>query len=164
MFLALDRLSEDALIDGVMLGQNQLHSSLYKSGAMTITGGRSSEKDLAIKHILRLYSQLGGRRRFNKEYIERKVAEQPGNLYIPNSQEPHGAVHRTNPRILKSIPSTCIELARRAGFDVLTPLDMEQFSSVVYSEQKVAAALALLQEKKIEPTMTADELLKITRS
>lgn len=164
MFLALDRLSEDALIDGVILGQNQLHSSLYKSGAMAITGGRSSEKDLAIKHILRLYSQLGGRRRFSEEYIKGKVAEQPGDLFLPNSQEPHGAVHRTNPRILKSIPSTCIELARRAGFDVLTPVDLEQFSSVVYSEQKVAAALAFLQDRKIEPTMTADELLKITRS
>jgi hypothetical protein len=55
-------------------------------------------------------------------------------------------------------------LARRAGFDVLTPVDLEQFSSVVYSEQKVAAALALLQDRKIEPTMTADELLKMTRS
>lgn len=164
IFLALDRLSEDALIDGVVVGQSQLHSLLYKSGAMAITGGRSSEKDLAIKHILRLYVQLGGRRRLSEEYVKSKLAEELEEQVLPNSQEPHGAVHRTNPRILKSIPSTCIELARRAGFDVLTPLELEQFSSVVYSQQKVAAAVAMLQDKGIESTMTADELLKITRS
>ena len=93
-----------------------------------------------------------------------KLVEELEEQTRPNSQEPHGAVHRTNPRILKSIPSTCIELARRAGFDVLTPLELEQFSSVVYSQHKVAAAVAMLQDKGIESTMTADELLKITRS
>jgi hypothetical protein len=164
IFLALDRLSEDAMIDGVVVGQSQLHSLLYKSGAMAITGGRSSEKDLAIKHLLRLYVQLGGRRRLSEEYVTSKLAEELEEQTPPNSQEPHGAVHRTNPRILKSIPSTCIELARRAGFDVLTPLELEQFSSVVYSQHKVAAAVAMLQDKGIESTMTADELLKITRS
>jgi hypothetical protein len=164
MFLALDRLSEDALLDGVVLGQSQLHTSLYRSGAMAITGGRSSEKDLAVKHILRLYSQLGGRNRLNEEFVKEKVAEVQEGPAFPNSTEPHGAVHRTNPRILKSIPSTCVELARRAGFDVLTPLELEQFAPVIYSKQKVEAAVAMLQDRGIESSLTSDELLKITRS
>lgn len=164
MFLALDRICEDALIDGTVLGQSQLHTTLYKSGAMAITGGRSSEKDLAVKHILRLYNQLGGRNRFNEEFVKGKAAEEQAGPALPNSLEPHGAVHRTNPRIMKSIPSTCVELAKRAGFDVLTPLELEQFTPVTYSKQKVEAAVAMLQDMGIESSLTSDELLKITRS
>jgi hypothetical protein len=76
---------------------------------------------------------------------------------------PRGAVHPTNPRILKSIPRACAMLATYAGFDVISALAMEEFDAEAFIRERTQAALASLREQGIEPTMTAEEVLRLTR-
>jgi hypothetical protein len=123
------------------------------------------EKDLAIKHLCRLYGALGGRGRFSDNAVIEKTLADVSDAYpaIANDPSPRGAVHPTNPKILKSIPPICADLARLAGFDVISPYEMEEMQIVDYIRTRTDAALAVLQEKGIKPTMSIEELLAITR-
>ena len=70
VFLAMDRLIEDRLLSRVQTSEAQHASILEASGFMDITGRRSLEKDLAIKHVLRLYAACGARQRFRKRQLK----------------------------------------------------------------------------------------------
>lgn len=80
-----------------------------------------------------------------------------------NSDRPRGAVHITNPRLLKSIPPSCTELARLAGFEVLTPDQLEEFDAAAFVRNRTDWALADLNEKGIRPMISIEELLDDTR-
>lgn len=123
------------------------------------------EKELAVKHLVRLYSACGGRDRFSEEHAHEltRVRVQDIQTFLANDDRPGGAVHPTNPRILKTIPRACAWLANYAGFDFLLPDDLDQFDVDAFIKRKASEAILKLKEKDIRPTMTADELMKITR-
>lgn len=165
LFLALDRLLEDLLIDGREVEGSQYRSLLVRSGFLELTGGKTLEKDLATKHLVRLYGALGGRNRFSDEAVIEKTNAEIPDAYPanPNDPRPRGAVHLTNPRILKSIPPICSELAVRAGFDVISPDEMEEMQFEEFIRHRTDSAIAILRERGIRPTLSIEELLSITR-
>jgi len=165
LFLALDRLSEDAKLDAADVRRSGYRVMLMQSSFLDLTGGRNIEKELAIKHLVRLYSAIGGRDRLFDDLVVQKTREElPGSYPVPpNNSRPRGAVHLTNPRILKSIPPMCADLARHAGFEVISPDEMDEMHLEEFVLLRTAAALAVLRERGIRPTMSLEELLSITR-
>ncbi len=165
VFLTLDRVIEDRKIDGVESTEEQYRTLLERSGFPNISGRRSLEKELAAGHVTALYGECGSRERFSEEFVrERSVLRIPDlQWFAANDPRPQGAVHPTNPRILKSIPRACAFLAKYAGFSVIGADDMATFDPADFLRRHTAAALARLKEQGIEPTMTAEELMRITR-
>ena len=165
LFLALDRLIENARIDKKNPKGASYPTMLGQSGFLELTGGSTMEKNLALKHLVRLYLALGGRSRLSDAAVMERTREEIPNAYpaLPNDQRPRGAIHLTNPKILKSIQPACADLARFAGFDVISPDEMEELQIKDFIKLRTSAALAVLRDRGIRPTMTLDELLHITR-
>lgn len=166
LFLALDRIIEDRLLDGQQTDPAQYQSLLTQIGFLQLTGRVTLEKELAINHLAALYAACGGRDRFSEEATMDRVRVRWPDIHsftIPNDSRPRGAVHPTNPRILKSIPAVCAMLARYAGFDDISPDELESFDIDEFIRNKTRAALEHLKEQDIRPTMTAEEILRLTR-
>jgi hypothetical protein len=167
LFLALDRIIEDRLLDRRETKPTQYASLLDEYGFLELTGKKTLEKTLATKHLVELYTACGGRDRFSEDATQERIAtlKKQLDLYVasPNDSRPRGALHPTNPRILKSIPSACAMLAKYAGFEVISPDQMEEFDLEEFVRQGTQAALARLREDNIKPTMTAEEIMRITR-
>lgn len=167
LFLALDRLIEDRRLDGQQVPESSYAGLLEASGFRDLSGKRSLEKNLAAKHLIKLYVECGGRDRFSEDAVRRRTEvrlKDVADYIAPNSPDPVGAVNPTNPRILKSIPSTCAMLARyAAGFDIVDAMSLEDFDAAAFIKQRTREAIERLQREGIEPTMTAEELLRLTR-
>jgi hypothetical protein len=164
LFLALDRIIEERLLDRKPTSPSQYASLLDTYGFMELTGKPTLEKRLAIKHLVTLYDACGGRQRFSEEATkERTTTLIPTVQHFLNDPRPRGAVHRTNPRVLKSIPPACAMLAKYAGFDDLSPDDLEEFDLEDFVKRRTQAALEKLKAENIDPNMTADELMKLMR-
>ncbi|WP_420555741.1 hypothetical protein [Roseovarius sp.] len=165
LFLALDRLIEDEKLSGRRPSASQYSSLLDRSGFTELTGGTNMEKLLAVKHLIRLYVALGGRKRLSEEDVTARTNELLPDTHVPppNDPRPRGAIHLTNPRILKSIPPVCSQLAILAGFEVISPDQMEDLDVREFVSTRTQSALAVLRDKGITPTMSLEELLKVTR-
>lgn len=165
LFLALDRLIEDRVQRHHEASAGQYLSMLDRSRFHFVSGRRSVEKDLATKHLLRLYEACGGRLRFAEEEVKaRQKVLIPDLHWFANRDDPVGALHPTNHRIVKIIPRACAMLAfYLAGFvsldlDELDTLDVDEFI-----QERTKDALAQLKAAGVSPTMSAEELLKLTR-
>jgi len=166
LFLALDRLIEDRRLDGQQPLDKELPDLLERSGFQEVAGKRSLEKDLATRHLIRLYVECGGRERFSEEAVLERTALRLADVekwISPNDEDPRGAVHPTNPRILKSIPRACAMLATYAGFEVISALEMEDFDPEKFIRRRTRDALRRLREEGVAPTMSAEEVLRLTR-
>ncbi|HEX3888869.1 MAG TPA: hypothetical protein VHW05_15350 [Phenylobacterium sp.] len=165
LFLALDRLIEDRKLDGAAPADGQLPGILSQSGFGDIAGKRSLEKDLATRHLARLYAECGARERFSEAHVRERTALKVPDLewYIANDPRPRGAVHPTNPNILKSIPRACAMLATYAGFEVIDPEELETFDAEDFVRRHTQAAIERLRAEHVRPTMSAEELMKMTR-
>jgi hypothetical protein len=131
-----------------------------------LSGRRTLEKELAVKHLVLLYAACGSRDRFSEEHVKERTELLLPDVenFVANDPRPRGAVHPTNPRILKSIPRACAMLARYiAGFEVIGPDEMEHFDLEEFIRTRTQSALEQLRERNIRPTMTAEELMRITR-
>lgn len=138
---------------------------LIRSDFEAIAGRTSLEKKMAVGHLIRLYMECGSRQRFSEEFVrERSVLRIPDlQWFAGNDASPQGAVHPSNPRILKSIPRACAFLAKYAGFSVINAVEMASFDPVEFIRQHTARALEQLEQEGISPNMTAEELMKLTR-
>lgn len=166
LFLALDRLIADREISRLATPEAEYLSLLRQSDFAAVSGKRSMEKDLATKHLVRLYVACGGRDRFSEEAVEARTKllfEDLDNWATPNDPDPKGAIHPTNVRILKSIPPTCAMLAAYAGFEVITSMLMEEFDADDFIRDQTRTALDRLKAQGIRPTMSAAEVFKLTR-
>lgn len=165
LFLALDRILEDAKISGLQPSASEYSSLINSSGFSELTGGANMEKSLAVKHLIRLYVALGGRERLSENDVAERTHDlsPDSHFHPPNDPRPRGAIHLTNPRILKSIPPVCSQLAILAGFEVISPDQMEDLDVREFVSSRTEAALAVLREKGIRPSMSLEELLKVTR-
>ncbi|MER9307578.1 hypothetical protein NKJ06_32495 [Mesorhizobium sp. M0293] len=165
LFLALDRIVEERLLDEESTSPSQYVRLLNRYGFLQLTGKITLEKELAIRHLVALYDACGGRQRFSEDAVKDRT-----NTLLPdveyfaaNDHRPRGAVHKTNARILKSIPAACAMLARYAGFEDLSPDELEEFDLEEFVKRRTQVALAQLKENGVSPTMTAEELMKLTR-
>lgn len=166
LFLALDRLIADRRLSNETTNDSEYASILKRSAFFAVTGKMSIEKELAAKHLVRLYAACGATERFSDEAVRersRVKLKDMQNWSFPNDDEPREAVHPTNPRIMKTIPAICAMLAVYAGFVVLTSLEATDFDADQFIRQRTREALKDLQERGIEPSMSAEEVLRLTR-
>lgn len=166
LFLALDRLIEDRSQRQAEASASQYLNMLDRSRFHFISGRRSVEKDLATKHLLRLYEACGGRVRFTEAEVKaRQKVLLPDLHWFANREEPVGAIHPTNHRVVKIIPRACAMLAfYLAGFvsldlDELDGMDVDEFI-----RSRTKKALENLRAAGITPTMSAEELMRLTRA
>lgn len=166
LFLALDRLIEDRTQRGKKASASFYLNMLDRSRFHFISGRRSIEKDLATKHLLRLYEACGGRTRFSEQEVrERQRVLLPEIQYYANNQEPIAAIHPSNYKIIKTIPRACAMLALYcAGFVSFDLDELDQMDIDEFIREKTREALKKLQSLDVKPTMSAEELLRITRS
>lgn len=168
LFLALDRIIEDRLLDHKETKSTQYAALLDNYGFIELTGRRTLEKTLAVGHLVKLYTACGGRDRFSPDATADRIKTLQKELELfaganANDPRPRGAIHPTNPRILKSIPSACAMLAKYAGFEVISADTLADFDLEEFVRLGTKAALERLKEQNIRPTMTAEELLRMTR-
>lgn len=165
LFLALDRVIEDRQSEQVRVDENRYTQYLYRSGFRELTGPRSTEKELAAKHLVDLYTACGARLRFSDEYVRERTEILVPELrwYVANNPEPIGAIHPTNPRAIKAIPRACAMLAKYIGFETLDIENWENFDVAEFVKQHTRRALRTLKDHDVVPTMSAEELLKLTR-
>jgi hypothetical protein len=165
LFLAFDRLIEDCSLDGQDVPEDRYGALLTNSGFPTVSGKRSLEKDLATKHLVALFRACGGRQRFSDEHVrERTELKIPQvEWFAANDNRPEGAVHPSNPRILKSIPRACAMLARYAGFDIIDADELQRFNIEEFIRSHTRSALERLRERGLVPTMSVEDLMRLTR-
>lgn len=165
LFLALDRIIEFQEIINDEITSGSCVSLLKKYHFIELSGGVSLEKELAAKHLSALYTACGGPERFSDEAVSRRrelLALEMEN-YLPNDPRPRGAMHPTNPRIIKTIPSACAMLARYAGFIDISSEDLLDFNLESFIKANTLAALKQLKEENIHSSISAEELLKLAR-
>jgi hypothetical protein len=165
LFLALDRLIEDRASRKEEASASQYLSMLDRSRFHFISGRRSVEKDLATKHLLRLYDACGGRIRFTEAEVKaRQKILLPDLRWFANREEPVGAVHPTNYRIVKIIPRACVMLALYgAGFISLDLDELDSMDIDDFIRSRTKEALEKLRSAGVSPTMSAEELMSLTR-
>lgn len=164
-FLVLDRAIAERGEYGDDIPVGRLLQYLAKSGFLDISGKRSRNKELALQPIASLYSACGGFRRWSAEAVrERQKVKLPNITWFANSDDPFFAIYPEDPNIIKSIPRACAMLAKEvAGFEELDPDELIEWNVLEYVRRKTRAALAALRGQGVKPTMSADELLKLTR-
>lgn len=165
IFLALDRMIEEKVSAGRDVEQSRYSELLIRSGFHLISGLRSIEKDLAATHFVELYGACGGRSRFSEEAVrERQRVMLPDIHAFANDPAPIGVFHPTNPGARNGIPRACAMLARYlAGFESIDLDELDSFDVSTYVQQRTREALQSLTDKRFTPTMSAEELLSLTR-
>ena len=165
LFLALDRLRADREIERSDTPPNMLLSLLLRSKFRELSGPVTSEKTFAMAHLLSLYAICGGDERFRPESVKERTAVllPDYSWQAPNDDQPQGAMHPTNPRVIKLIPRMCAKLAEMAGFQIIYAEDLATFDPDDFILRRASNAVASLQRDGIRPTMSAKQLHKLTR-
>lgn len=165
LFLALDRILLDRAAKNIPLIESNYESYLLGSGFFQVAGNRSIEKDLASKHLVRLYQSCGGINRFDDDAVRERSQVLLNHIsnYVEKSHDMVGAVHATNLRVLKSLPEVCSALARFAGFDTFDLEDLENMNTSELARTNVKRALEKLKADGIRPDITSEQLMRIMR-
>lgn len=165
LFLTLDRASEEMLAEGKVPQEDRFEEYVIRNGFHLIAGPRSLDKDLAAIHFTRLYAACGGTSRFSEQAtLERQKILLPDIQHFANNPEPVGVFHPSNPAARGAIPRACAMLAQYiAGFEWIDIDELEDFEVETYVRNRTKAALQRLTDKGINPTMSAEELLQMTR-
>ena len=165
LFLILDRAIAERGEQDQDVPINRLLQYVAQSSFLQIAGARNKNKELAVQPIVSLYSACGGLKRWSPEAVrERQNLRLPEIGWFANSDNPFFAIYPEDPNIIKSVPRACAMLARNlAGFEEIDAEDLINWNVLEYIRRKTRAALQGLKDRDIKPTMTADELLKITR-
>jgi hypothetical protein len=165
LFLTLDRASADLLSRGEIPSANRYPEYVIRYGFHSLAGPRSMEKDLAAHHFVQLYDACGGSTRFSEEAtIERQRIKLPDLNHFANNPEPVGVFHSSNPAARNAIPRACAMLAKYlAGFDVIDVDELDNFDVSSFVKEKVQSTLSDLKSRGIKPSISAEDLLKLTR-
>lgn len=165
LFLTLDRASAEIIRLGQIPDRRRYQEYLIKYGFHDISGPRSTEKDLASIHFIELYDVCGGSARFSEDAVrERQRIMLPDIQGFANNPDPIGVFHPTNPSAVGALPRACAMLARYlSGFEIVDFDELDDFDVENFVKSKVRDALTDLKSQGIKATMSADELLRITR-
>jgi hypothetical protein len=165
IFLALDRLVELRLFENRPVSKSKYEIYLATSPFWEISGPSSLEKKLAAKHVVALFDVCGGRDRFDDlavREIERSLLHHLAN-WLDDDSVPIAAVHRTNPKIIKTIPRVCAMLAKTVGFETFDVDELAELDLPELIKGNLEKALSLLKEHDVSPIMTTDQLMKLMR-
>ena len=162
-FLTLDRSVHE--LDLEELDEGNLSQLLIQSRFLDLSGTRSKNKELAIRPIASLYAACGGQSRWSREAVqERQKALMPDISWFANSDDPFYAIYPRDPNIIKVIPRICALLAKGiADFDEIDAEDLIDWNPLNFIRRRTRQALDTLKSKGVKPTMSAEELLKLTR-
>jgi hypothetical protein len=166
IFLVLDRTLRERNVRGQNTNENRLYEYLVSSGFNQLSGTRSIQKDLAVKHVVKLYWACGGLARFSNQQLRELTELRLPQLaaYVSNDPLPIGAVYVGNPKIQKTLPRVCAQVAKEvANFETMEIDELENLDFDSFIKNSTRSALAKLSLQGVKPTMTADQLLKITR-
>jgi len=165
VFLALDRIVESQEVSKSVASAEEYTKLLMKFDFLSLTGGSSLEKKFALPLLSELYIACGGKDRFSADKIRERQSVLLPDIegFIANDNRPRGAVHPTNPRIVKSIPGACAMLAKYAGFYPISPDELEGFDISDFVRVRTLAALQELRNRGLQPRMSAEDILRITR-
>lgn len=165
LFLAADRLFADHELSGEVPSPNALPAMLLKANFNKLVGPETVEKSFATGHLVALYNICDGRSRFDpKKMRDRTAVMLPNyNWQTPNNDDPPGALHPTNPRILKLVPRSCASLAKSIGFEIVPSDDLEQFDPDEYIESRSKRVVSDLTRSGREPKISANELHELLR-
>jgi hypothetical protein len=166
IFLALDRIKYEKLARRQQFSISEGASQLFEYGVLDTLGPSSLERELALKHILRLYDACGGTDRFDQEAVKTltEVTIQDIQWIYQNDFRPVGALHQSNPRLVKAIPPSCAQLARYAGFDILDADDLASLDTAELVRTRTRKVFDELFDRNVLPTMTMEEVVRLTRS
>jgi hypothetical protein len=162
LFLVLDRSFAET---GAELTPETANMLTIQSGFMEMSGSRTKNKDLSILPLSTLYWACGGIDRWSRTAVqERQNALLPDIGWFANSDDPFFAIYKRDPNIIKTLPKVCAMLAKNlADFEELDAEEIINWDPVTYIRRKTREALSIIKERNIKPTMSADELLRITR-
>jgi len=162
LFLILDRSLLETSVD---LKPSSLQQIAIRAGFIDISGPRTRNRELALQPLTTLYWACGGPHRWSKEAVEeRQRTLLPEISWFANSDDPFYAIYQRDPNIIKVVPRVCAMLAKSlADFDELDPDELLDWDPLIYIRNKTRDALNQLKQSGVRPTMSADELLKITR-
>lgn len=165
LFLTLDRLVLERRLKGLDTSPEQYPRLLASVNFIGLSGPRSIEKELAQKHLCKLYHLTGGVDRFSAEVVRELTELTLPDIerYLANSDRPIAAIHFSNPAILKTMPRACAMLAQHADFEYIDADDLQDFNVETFIREKAGIALQRLKERGIRPSMTAAQLMKLTR-
>jgi hypothetical protein len=166
LFLALDRTLRERVALGQEVSESRLYEYLVTSGFNQLSGPRSIQKDLAVKHIIKLYWACGGLVRLSELRTRELEQLRLPHLaaYFSNNPEPIGAVYSGDPAIQKTLPRFCAHLAKElANFEIMELDELESLDIDEFIKKNTRSAIEKLQKAGIKPTLTADQLFKITR-
>ncbi|WP_159977811.1 MULTISPECIES: hypothetical protein [unclassified Novosphingobium] len=165
LFLAIDRLIADRELDGDNTSASELPSLLLQSKFAELAGPKTTEKSFAMAHLLSLYQICGGKRRFDPDSVKDRISVIIPDYVAaaPNDPRPQGALHPTNPRILKTIPRECAPLAQAVGFQIIWASDLEAFNPEDFVRDRATQAITNLSQQGVVPRLTAEQLHKLTR-
>lgn len=164
IFLTLDRMVEEESARGKVLPDSDYEGSLLRSGFHFLSGPRSIQKDVAAHNFVKLYSVCGGRLRFSEDATkERQKIMLPQIMHFANNPEPVAALHPSDPNARGAIPRACAMLANYAGFDTLDIAELDNFDVASYVKDRISGSLRSLKEKGLSPSMSAEDILSLTR-
>ncbi len=166
VFLALDRSLNERKARGHEVSHHRLLEYLLTSGINQLSGPRSMQRDLASKHLVKLYWACGATSRFSQNSVRELNLVRLPNLaaYVSNDPTPVGAVKLTDPNIQKTVPRFCAQLAKElADFEILEIDDLENLNLETFIRQQTALAIGKINQAGANATMTAEELFKLTR-
>lgn len=166
LFLTLDRVSNDILSRGEFPQEDKYEEYLIRHGFHELSGPRSMEKDLAALHFTKLYAACGAAARFSDQAVrERQRILLPDIQHFANNPEPVGVFHPSNPKARGAVPRACAMLAYYlAGFEWIDIEELDNFDVESYVRNRTHTAIEELRLKGIKPSMSADEILALTRA
>ena len=117
LFLALDRLIENRKLDGMTTSKSEYAPLLSQFNFMPISGRHTLEKELAMRHLVRLYSACGSRGRFSEEHVKVRTAllVQDMEKFIANDPRPRGAIHPSNAQNPEEYPPSLRHACKICG-------------------------------------------------
>lgn len=166
LFLALDRSVKPYQIGAGKLADAALMGELMRSGFGAIGGKRSVAKDIAAGYFTSLYGVCGGLGRFVEEAVQDRERLLIPSL-IPNEPLEGGKIgifHPTNPTARNAIPNICKVLAKYAAeFELFDAENLDDFNIENYIKSQTELALRSLKRLGIKPTISSDNLTRLTR-
>ncbi len=166
IFLALDREISDRSANSLEVREADYATYLRDADFDDLSGPRSAEKAIAIRHMLALYIACGGIERFSAEAMRQRTAIKLPDLqpYASNDPSPSAAFHLTNPSLVKAIPRACAMLARYlANFEVIDWSDLDDFDVLEFVRRNLKSALDEIEVSVRRPNVSVEDYLKLMR-
>ena len=165
LFLTLDRaMNEPDSNDSGTRSINSLLQELEIAHFIELAGKQSLAKKMALRHLCELYFACGELTRFSPDNVRELERVMLGDVReYANSNEPIEVSYRNDISMVKVIPRVCAMLASSVGFERMSTEELESSSTIEFVKVRTKRALAELESKGIQPTMSAAEFMRLTR-